>query len=178
MTNAETQLLPSKIAREWHDAVKAEYLASGGCADCFGSHCRVTWMTMDGPGYTEYGACLKCCGDSLPCIGVYAHDGYRPFGFMPVEELFRSHAVGKVRAAYEAAREAKAELERTLAEIEEAKRIAKGRTVVVVRGRKVAKGTTGTVIWYADGVYGPRVGLKDDAGTVHFTAAKNVEVAL
>jgi len=69
---------------------------------------------------------------------------------------------------------------------------AKGKTVTVVKGRKVPKGTTGTVIWVGEGkYYGPtprykssawstrgalRVGLKDAEGTVHWTAASNVEV--
>jgi hypothetical protein len=62
----------------------------------------------------------------------------------------------------------------------------------VVKGRKVAKGTEGTVIWVGEGkYYGPvpryrstawstkgalRIGLKDAEGTVHWTAASNVEV--
>lgn len=67
----------------------------------------------------------------------------------------------------------------------------KGKAVKVVKGRKVAKGTTGTVVWYGEGRYfgarprfrngwnvaGPlRVGLKDAEGTVHWTDASNVEV--
>lgn len=59
----------------------------------------------------------------------------------------------------------------------------KGKTVKVVKGRKVPKGTVGTVVWYGEGkkysYYGSapmRVGLKDASGTVHWTAASNVEV--
>lgn len=74
---------------------------------------------------------------------------------------------------------------------EEAATPRKGRTVKVVRGRKVPVGTVGTVIWYGAGKsFGPapryrggwsttapmRVGIKDAAGTVHWTAASNVEV--
>jgi len=73
----------------------------------------------------------------------------------------------------------------------EAKVPRKGRTVKVVKGRKVPVGTVGTVIWYGEGKnFGPvpryrggwsttapmRVGVKDAAGTVHWTAASNVEV--
>jgi hypothetical protein len=68
---------------------------------------------------------------------------------------------------------------------------SKGKSVVVVKGRKVPKGTTGTVVWYGPGKnFGPvpkyrggwsvstpmRVGLKDASGTVHWTDAANVEV--
>jgi hypothetical protein len=51
----------------------------------------------------------------------------------------------------------------------------KGSPARVVKGRKVAVGTTGIIIWTGDGNYGPRVGLKDDSGQVHWTAASNCE---
>lgn len=83
----------------------------------------------------------------------------------------------KVRAKVRAERERKAEAER------EARIPKKGRTVRVVKGRKVPKGTEGVVVWYGEGksysYYGSppyRVGVKDASGTVHWTAASNVEV--
>ena len=63
--------------------------------------------------------------------------------------------------------------------------IIKGDIVEVVRGRKVAQGTTGTVIWLGEGresMLGTwrcgrtRLGVKDATGTVHWTAASNVLV--
>lgn len=59
--------------------------------------------------------------------------------------------------------------------------LVKGQEVVAVKGRKVAKGTTGIIFWveldngfaYGDGVV-TRVGFKDAEGTAHFTAATNV----
>jgi hypothetical protein len=62
------------------------------------------------------------------------------------------------------------------AEAAEANEPKKGRTVEVVRGRKVPIGTKGYVIWYGEGHYGSRVGIKDEAGEVHWTAASNVAV--
>lgn len=53
----------------------------------------------------------------------------------------------------------------------------KGRTATVVKGRKVPLGTTGVIIWVGAGQYGERVGIKDAAGTVHWTASSNVKVA-
>lgn len=58
---------------------------------------------------------------------------------------------------------------------EAAKRPEKGRRCRVVRGRKVPKGTEGVCIWVGRGGYGERVGIKDDRGVVHWTAATNVE---
>lgn len=54
----------------------------------------------------------------------------------------------------------------------------RGKTLKVVKGRKVPIGTTGTCIWTGFGKFGERVGIKDDSGTVHWTAMSNVEVML
>lgn len=73
-----------------------------------------------------------------------------------------------------------------LADKAQAAKPAKGKVVTVVRGRKVPQGTTGEVIWIGAGkAYSwsqakwgvpQRVGIKDATGTVHWTAATNVEV--
>ena len=58
----------------------------------------------------------------------------------------------------------------------EAKRVCRGRLVQVVKGRKVPVGLVGEVIWMGDGQWGTRVGIKDTAGDVHWTALTNVAV--
>jgi hypothetical protein len=56
--------------------------------------------------------------------------------------------------------------------------IIKGQIVIVVRGRKIPQGTTGTIVWTGDDGYGKtRVGIKTEDGETVFTAASNVEVA-
>lgn len=53
--------------------------------------------------------------------------------------------------------------------------IVKGATVTVVKGRKVAHGTTGTVTWIGTDSYGkPRVGFRTADGEMIFTATSNV----
>ena len=52
----------------------------------------------------------------------------------------------------------------------------KGRKAKVVKGRKVPKGTEGTIIWVGDNGYGESVGIKDAKGVVQFTAVTNVIV--
>jgi hypothetical protein len=87
-------------------------------------------------------------------------------------------------AAREASRNARAAEARKYAEECEARVPRKGRKVIVVRGRKVAKGTTGIVMWYGDSKFGYRVGIatsdsRDSRGfyaDVVWTAASNVEV--
>lgn len=55
----------------------------------------------------------------------------------------------------------------------------KGQTVVVVKGRKVPKGTTGKVFWVATGLDGygvQKIGFTTEAGEKHFTNILNVEI--
>ncbi len=54
---------------------------------------------------------------------------------------------------------------------------AKGKTLKVVRGRKVPKGLIGLCIWLGRTAYGERVGIKTESGEVVWTALSNVEVA-
>ena len=86
------------------------------------------------------------------------------------EKTKRNEAQIEARRVYrEAEQEAMAE--------KELKEPKKGDRAVVVKGRKVPKGTTGVIIWDGSSQYGPRVGIKDDAGKVHWTATSNVEVS-
>lgn len=85
-------------------------------------------------------------------------------------------------AAYEAVQAEKArQAAETAARLRReaaARRVEKGKKVRVVRGRKVPRGTEGVVIWRGRSNYGGmRVGIKDAAGEVHWTAESNVEVA-
>ena len=62
-----------------------------------------------------------------------------------------------------------------------------GKTVRVVKGRKVPKGTTGVCFWMGQTNYGKygdpwgiytryRIGIKDDDGEVYWTALDNIEL--
>ena len=60
---------------------------------------------------------------------------------------------------------------------EQSREFRRGRRVVVVAGRKLAKGSTGTIFWYGENRYGFAVGLElDSTGERVFTAPRNVEV--
>jgi hypothetical protein len=114
----------------------------------------------------------------------------------PGERIAEVDATEETLAALAANRAAKLEAERPAREAAaklaaekaaaEAERIArynatlptKGKLAKVVKGRKVPKGTTGTVIWMGAGNFGTRLGLKDAEGTVHWTAASNCEAVV
>ena len=62
-------------------------------------------------------------------------------------------------------------------QIVEAKTIRKGKTVKVVRGRKVPVGTVAQVFWMGEGKFGLRLGLKvTPESEALWTAGTNVEV--
>lgn len=77
-------------------------------------------------------------------------------------------------AAYTKAREEERRLEQAT---RSAKMVRRGVPVVVVRGRKVAKGTAGEVFWVGESNWGTRVGFKTATQEVVWVSAANVEVA-
>jgi acetyl-CoA carboxylase carboxyltransferase component len=52
---------------------------------------------------------------------------------------------------------------------------AMGRTVKVVKGRKVPVGTVGRCEWIGHGEYGMRIKIQEASGAIHWTAASNCE---
>ncbi len=69
-----------------------------------------------------------------------------------------------------------AEADRKYRAEQEAKTPTRGKTVKVVKGRKVAKGLEGRVFWYGQTQFGYRVGIELADGKKVFTATSNVEV--
>lgn len=61
---------------------------------------------------------------------------------------------------------------------QEAKTVGKGKVLIVVRGRKVAKGTKGVCVWMGNSGWGMNVMLIDASGNKHTTAIGNVEVVV
>lgn len=98
-----------------------------------------------------------------------------------IMEAWADYSAEQERLRKEA--EAKAAEARRIAALKEPR---KGRKVTVVRGRKVAKGTTGFVFWDGPGRYGWRVGIatsmrRDDEGNfadVVWTAASNCDAEI
>jgi len=85
-------------------------------------------------------------------------------------------ATPEIRAKYEAWRAEQERQAREAARAREAATPRPGRTLRVVKGRKVPVGTVGECFWTGNGNWGPRVGLRDAEGNTHWTALSNVEV--
>lgn len=154
---------------------RSEWLAAGGCTECNGWGTILTWMTLDGSAYDEFGSCPadnctaftlgKLPGSVAPGTGRYR--GVAPLVYTPEEEALIAEIEAEI-----------ASLETLHREIEAEKTVRKGCDVVVVRGRKVPRGTEGRVFWVGDSPYGVRVGINTPSGETVWTAAGNVEVAL
>lgn len=65
--------------------------------------------------------------------------------------------------------------ERIAEDIAEGKMIP-GQSVIVARGRKIAKGTTGKITWVGQSEYGERARVQPDEGEAFFIALKNLDV--
>lgn len=102
----------------------------------------------------------------------YGHDKVVIDATPEVREAYRAHLAAKQAAADEAAA------------LREAARLERGVRVRVVKGRKVPKGTEGTVVWIGVDQYGSRygttkyrIGIRPDGdGEAVFTAGSNVVV--
>lgn len=88
----------------------------------------------------------------------------------------KTDATPEVLAAYQAYKAAVDEANYQARQEELANTPAKGKTLKVVKGRKVKIGTTGVCIWLGNGQFGKRVGIKQSNGEVAWTALSNVEV--
>lgn len=86
--------------------------------------------------------------------------------FYTIAKNVRAREAAAKAAAVQAAAEAESE----------AKRVAWGKVVEVVRGRKVKKGQLATVFWVGESQWGWRVGLELASGERVFTDLGNVEV--
>lgn len=122
----------------------------------------------------------------LETIDTYEGPGYDAFAYLkpqvPENEvdatpeiLAAAHVIQEDAKVRQAAEKAAMEAKRAAAAAEaERKAVRKGRTVRVVKGRKVPKGTEGVCFWIGDSGYGRRVGMKVNGETVWVDAA-NVE---
>lgn len=179
MVNQLTDEL-SRLRTAERKAQHEVWKAKGGCERCGGRGWIVVWDTLDSLSgcYAEYGSCSE--GDKCTAQTVGADPGYYDSKY----DRLRWHKDTFVSTPALAALEAELkDWQETLKAAQDDAKVAKGKIITVVRGRKVPYGTTGECIWLGQGRSpvawrsGPmRVGLKDSSGTVHWTAADNCEV--
>lgn len=171
LTVAVTMLEDARRRLKSHEesarkAAHAEWVNAGGCPLCngLGGH-----STSYHDGDSVWDACSRIA------LGTCSYRKMAAFAFSP--------ASGDDTVGMTLADEVYA-LESEVSKLESANEVGKGKLVRVYKGRKVPVGTTGRIIWVGEQTFGKgyfakttlRVGVKDDAGEVHWTAADNVEV--
>lgn len=140
---------------------------------------RVERVMSDVYDYVTYAVCAEADG-SFREHQVSDPDGFRSAVDADADLIARWHAWEKAEEDRKA-RERDAAYARQIKEREEAEARTprKGRTVRVVKGRKVPIGTVGRCIWRGESAYGPRVGIKvEGVAEPYWTAASNVEVVV
>lgn len=150
--------------------------SKGGCKKCEGNGRVLTWSTLDGSGYDEFGPCQECT------------DASREVGRKPAVWSARGSAGGHSQSTLDYAKE---HYSLGMASVVETYEIAKSNHfqcieqaiqrqdyIIVVKGRKVPVGSHGMVVAVVGGDYGPRVGMIDGNGTVVWVAQSNVERCL
>ena len=172
----------SNLLKTVHEKVVSPWETAGGCAVCLGHERVVTWSTMDGPGWTEYGPCDACTAQSRAAGRQpfsYWAGGYRAAspGDPTVEDLFKLPEF-RTEAVLLNTYDFQLQMNRYEIDAEEDRlKVAYGKQIVVVRGRKVPLGTTGRCFWVGETKYGTRVGFETADGETMWTAKSNVAVA-
>lgn len=179
MVNQLTDEL-SRLRTAERQAQHEVWKAKGGCERCGGRGWIVVWDTLDSLSgcYAEYGSCPE--GDKCTASTVGADPGYYDHKY----DNLRWHKDTFVPSAQISAAERELkDWQETLKAAQDDAKIAKGKIIRVVRGRKVPQGTTGECVWLGAGKSysyydrgADRVGIKDSNGQVHWTAASNCEV--
>lgn len=175
------------LAQSVTDQLVAEWKAAGGCETCLGHKSVVTWSTLDGPGWTEYGPCSACTPESdkagkMPgsfWAGGYSAARSSPLNLTQLFNLPQFHTEAVLLNTYQL------HLEALAAEIkneQERLTVGRGKKVVVVRGRKIPKGTTGECFWVGTthSQYGAqeRAGFTTEQGETVWIAKSHLEVVV
>lgn len=158
----------------------AEWIAAGGCRGCRGTGYVCTWSTLDGWGYNEWGTCAGLVTDErdgqarharpgetaeTPCTATtvgpmpglvlaYSTSDCRiPGTRLPIPPLAQSPA----EVAHLAMLTENLEMGEEQAKAEAARwEMVPGARVEVTKGRKLAKGTRGVIVWAGEVADRPR----------------------
>jgi len=148
----------------------------GGCDNCGGVGGTMEHYTLDYI-HGEWTECSKCGGkDKGRVQGFVRLSGNLSNNVELIGDWMR-FMKSELLETYDEYRDALVRVGIMEREDEENRRIAVGKRVRVVKGRKVPIGTEGFCIWVASPYHTTdRIGVKDDTGAVHWTNRDNCEV--
>jgi hypothetical protein len=166
--NDTANLLVGNLVKAWED--------KGGCKACNGLGRVLTWSTLDGESYDEFGPCTACT-DATRAVGAHplacAPRGSRSTGMRGVLVVAMEVFTQEMNAVSEQYNDARINREKCITN-----EIVRGDYIIVVKGRKIPTGNHGMVVAVTHGSYGPRVGFIDGAGQLTWIALTNVERCL
>lgn len=163
-------------ATELVNGLISDWEKAGGCKNCNGFESVLTWATLDGEGYDEFGICPKCTEQSKKAgtkPGHLSRSGSRGGHVVQDIELAKQKFSEIMKPLVEAFGDADHNYSICIGD-----RIKKEDYVIVTKGRKVPVGTHGVVVGFSSNQWGEKVGVIDGAGKMHWTAIGNVERCL
>lgn len=193
---AQLEHLYSDMRHELALKIHENFVNMGGCSQCRGRGWVVTWDTLDSVdgSCAEYGPCPNesCSVDPTTRASTRTTIG---LDVDPNDRInFGHNKYDRIRGVLNPIYDPKyaiffesihSQLHRIVDSIDQLKflsRVEVGKVVVVVKGRKVPIGFSGSVFWMGDTPYGIRIGIKawDSKGTEisHWTYEKNVQVLI
>lgn len=162
-----------------------EFVSKGGCKRCSGWGRVLTWSTLDGSGYDEFGVCPEpTCTASTVGRDVTTREPGTHYRTVDVRTFAQSaqekQDMADLESLVQTAQDA-------LESVQDKFTPSKGKEIEVIRGSKGAKkGQTGTVFWTREDSYQPyrngpvthtlKVGAKDKDGNVFWTTGKSCKV--
>jgi hypothetical protein len=179
----EQSVFIDSVTKDMRVKLHEQWKGAGGCECCGGRGWIVTWDTMDSLSgcYAEYGRCPNeaegvCTKETRERTGMDPsyHSMYDKNKGVR-DPLTLSHVANVLLEPLQAAHQ---KLCDSLRAAEDETTLQRGCKVRVVKGRKVPIGTTGTAFWFGPSKFGQRVGIKDAADVVYWTALDNVVVVL
>lgn len=147
--------------------------ARGGCKACHGTSTVLTWSTLDGSSYDEFGLC-KAEGCTAKTVGMAPGihspqgSGWNRGGETPVDYAKRVYAeeMALFVTAYETAKSNHYECI--------GRELYKQDYIIVLKGRKIPVGEHGVVVGFSNNQWGSKVGFCNAQGTIQWTAISNV----
>lgn len=150
--------------------------ASGGCKVCEGTGSVLTWSTLDGSGYDEFGPCKHCTEETRKAglrPGTYSARGSDGRGTVSYIE----YALNECPIAMQSVVEQRDITKSNWLQCVE-NPLQRQDYIIVVKGRKVPTGSHGMVVAITTGAYGARCGFIDGDGKLTWIALTNVERCL
>lgn len=166
----------SDLADDFAKDLISNWEKAGGCKRCEGTQSVLTWSTLDGSSYDEFGRCPDCTEESIKVgkkPGVWGPRGTDGCYSLTNLELAKKEfplGMKDVVEQYEIASSNYAQCVTA--------QLNRGEYIIVVKGRKVPVGDHGVIVGFSNNQWSAKLGFVNADGKVQWTAVSNVERCL